>query len=230
MKKALPALLLAALAFAPASGARAEVSAAAWLETYYLHPQPAGHPSAIHRLSREGWFERPGHVAIAIGFIATIFAQHPQEVDAWLLQLNGLPLAHQRLVASALWQAGHPLGAEMLPVLGQYSRVRDQVLRLAGMPTVTIADTPVRSPSSMHLRWGAFLASGDERHIVSILDAIGEERPGLDAAARTTLARHAAAHPRVMEICRAQLDRQPEDVRSALRAALRDATAVRPGS
>ena len=91
------------------------------------------------------------------------------------------------------------------------------------MPSQRIADTPVRSPASMRLQWGAFLATGDERHIVSILEAFGLNEPTLNSAARMSLARHAAAHPRVMEICRAQLDRQPDEIRGELRAALQAA-------
>jgi len=230
MKKTLHLILLGAILVAPALAAPAEISAQAWLETYYLNPQPAQLPREIQRLSRDGYFEQPGHVAVAIGFISTVFVQHPDQVDGWLLQLNGLPPAHQRLIASALWQAGHPLGAELLQKLGRSASNREQVERLASAPSVAIEDTPVLSASSMNLRWGAFLASGDERHIVSILDAIGSDQPGLDASARVALAQNAAAHPRVMEICQAQLDREPAEVRGALRAALLEASAGRPGS
>ena len=82
------------------------------------------------------------------------------------------------------------------------------------------ARIPVLSPSSMNLHWGAFLASGKDRHIVSILEAMGSDRPGLHVAARTALAQNAATHPRVLQICQAELAKQPEEVRSELRAAL----------
>jgi hypothetical protein len=226
--KTLKFIVVAGLALASSQAVRAESSAQAWLENYYLNPQPVGLASSIRTLSREGYFEQPGHVALAIGFLGTVFAQNPELVDSWLLQLNGLPLAHHRLIAAALWQAGNPLGSDMLRDLDKNSSVRQQVDRLAYEGSVAITDTPVLSPSSMNLRWGAFLASGDERHIVSILEAIGTDRPGLDAAARTALAQDAAAHPRVLEICQAQLARQPEEVRSVLRAALNDAMLAKP--
>jgi len=226
--KTLKLMLVASLALVSSLAARAESSAQAWLENYYLNPQPAGLASAVRTLSREGYFEQPGHTALAIGFLGTVFAQNPELVDRWLLQLNGLPPAHHRLIAAALWQAGNPLGGDMLRHLDEYSSVRQQVDHLADRGSVAIADTPVLSSSSMNLRWGAFLASGDERHIISILEAIGTDRPGLDAAARTALAQDAAAHPRVLEICQAQLAHQPEEVRSVLRAALDDAVLAKP--
>jgi hypothetical protein len=77
----------------------------------------------------------------------------------------------------------------------------------------SVNQTPVVSAAAMNLRWGAFLASGDERHIVSVLEALGSNEPGLATSARYALAQDAASHPRVLEICREQLDRQPQAIR-----------------
>ena len=221
--KTLKSLFVASLAFASSLAARAESRAQAWLESYYINPQPEQLAANVRALSREGYFEKPGHTALAIGFLATVFEKNPQEVDRWLVELNGLPLKHNRLLAAALWQAGHPMGNELLRQMGEDSPYRQEVLNLASMPAQSISNTSVRSPSSMNLQWGAFLASGNETHIVSILEALGNGERRLDSAARVALAQNAATHPRVLEICRTQLERQPEEVRSVLRAALQDA-------
>jgi hypothetical protein len=221
--KTLKSLFVAGLAFASTLAARADSAAQVWLETYYVNPRPAELTANVQALSREGFFEKPGHTALGIGFLSTVFAGNTAQAEKWLAELSRLPARHQRLVAAALWQAGHPRGAEMLRHVDSNSSVRDEVLRMADTPAQLVADVPVRSPSSMNLQWGAFLASGDERHIVRVLDAIGTGERTLDHAARIALAQNAASHPRVLEICRAQLDRQPEEVRSVLRAALRDA-------
>jgi hypothetical protein len=223
--KTLKSLLVVSLAFTSTLATRAESSAQVWLETYYVNPRPAELTANMRSLSREGFFEKPGNTALSIGFLATVFAENTSRVDRWLIELNTLPAAHRRLVVAALWQAGHPLGAERLREVDQRSSIRDEVLRLADTPAQLVADTPVRSPSSMNLQWGAFLASGDERHIVRVLDAIGTGERALDHAARMSLARSAANHPRVLEICQSQLARQPAEVQSVLRAALHDAEA-----
>jgi hypothetical protein len=106
--------------------------------------------------------------------------------------------------------------------------VRAEVDRLLAAGTLSVNQTPVDSAASMNLQWGAFLASGDERHIVSVLGALGSNEPGLATSARFALARDAASHPRVLEICREQLDRQPQAIRAELRAVVDDATAQRP--
>lgn len=225
--KTLKAVLIAGLALASSFAARAETSAQAWLENYYVNPQPERLPQAVQSLSRSGFLDK--NIPLSIGFLSTVFAKNPTRVDAWLLELNNLPMNHQRLIASALWQAGHPLGSEMLTVLSQYSVVRQDITRLAASPSRSLDETPVLSPQSMNLQWGAFLASGNQNHVIAILDGMGSDRPTLDAAARVSLAQNAATHPRVMEICRAQLDRQPEAVRAEVRAALNQAAAKKPG-
>jgi hypothetical protein len=221
--KTLKSLLAVGLALTSIQAARAESSAQLWLETYYVNPRPAELTANVRALSREGFFEKPGNTAMSIGFLSTIFTENPDRIDGWLIELNTLPAAHRRLITAALWQAGHPLGADRLREVDKKSSVREDVLRLADTPAQLVADTPVLSQSSMNLQWGAFLASGDERHIVQVLDAIGTGERALDHAARLALARNAANHPRVLEICRSQLERQPEEVQSVLRAALRDA-------
>jgi len=219
-------ILVAGLALATSLATRAEISARGRLESYYLNPQPAEIPGMIHALSRNGYFEQPGHIAIAIGFFGTVFAQNPDKVDQWLLELNGLPLAHHRLLASALWQAGNPIGSEMMRVMGPDSPAREGIARLAETPSRPVADTPVLSPSSMNLQWGAFLATGDAKYIKNVLAAIGTGQPGLDEAAHYALARDAAAHPRVLEICRAELGRQSTETQSVLSAAIDQAATV----
>src|SRR5688572_28401777 len=223
--KTLKSLLVAGLALASTLSARAESAAQMWLETYYVNPRPAELAANVQALSREGFFAKPGNTAVGIGFLSTVFAQNPTRVEKWLNEMRGLPARERRLIAAALWQAGHPLGSELLRDVDRNSSVREEVLRVANTPAQLVADTPVRSPSSMNLQWGAFLASGDERHIVRVLDAIGTGERALDNIAQMNLARNAANHPRVLEICQAQLSRQPQEVQSVLRAALRDADA-----
>ncbi|MBL9199814.1 MAG: hypothetical protein JNL39_04865 [Opitutaceae bacterium] len=216
---------LAGLALAAALPLRAEVSAQAWLETYYLNPQPAELPRAVERLSQSGYLDREGNTAVAIGFIAAVFAAQPDRVETWLTQLRTQPARVQRLLAAAIWQSGHPLGNGLLRSLSTSSPVRAEIEHLATLPPQVLAETTVRSPSSMRLQWGAFLATGHERHIVAILDGFGSNDPQLTSAARLALARHAADHPRVLEICLAQLAHQPDEIRGELRAALAAASA-----
>lgn len=220
MKTLKTLLVLSSLALAATIPARGEISAAAALETYYLDPQPDRVPRLIRQLSHEAYLDRPGHTALAVGFFGALLVQHPDRVEGWLLELNGLPPKTNRFIAAALWQAGHPYGFDLLRHLGENSPLRAELARLADTPSQRIEDTPVQSSSSMNLQWGAFFATGDERYIQPIVAALNSSERPLATAARLAIAEQAAAHPRVLEICQAQLEREPQEIRARLQAAL----------
>jgi len=235
----LPSLIVASLALVVSSNSvfagqtNSSVNGDKWLNRYYQNPQPSALPNVVYELSREGYFESSGQPAQAIGFFSTVFAQNPAMIDQWFAQFKGLPVKDQRVLASALWYSGNKQGERRLLEMSANSSegVRSGINRMIAGGNKSVAETPVLSESSMNLQWGAFLASGNEKHITNILAAVGSGQPGITEAARISLAMNAATHPRVMEICRAQLDKQPNEVRSVLRAVLNDAETKRqPGN
>jgi hypothetical protein len=193
-----------------------------WLQHYYENPQPDQVVPAVFALSRSGYFESAGQPATAIGFLSGLFARNPDRVSGWMTAFRGLPDAHQRIVASALWYSGLPGGADQVRALARNSNpaLRDEIDQMLAQTNPSLRDTPVRSESSLNLQWGAFLATGEPQHIVNVLTALGSSEPGLSAAARLALAEKAAGHHRVYEICQAQLSRQPAHVRDQMQAAL----------
>ncbi len=201
-----------------------------WMEDYYQHPAPDAFVQAVCSLSSDGYFEEPAGQYAAFGFFSTVFEQNPKQVAGWIHSARFLPLPTRRTLAIAAWLAGDPTGARQVRELfGTFNYpVRAEVDRLLASAPAPVGQTPVVSAAAMNLRWGAFLASGDERHIVSVLEALGSNEPGLATSARYALAQDAASHPRVLEICREQLDRQPQAVQVELRAVVDDATAQKP--
>lgn len=233
---ALLAVLSAVCALTPAL--RADVSSDSassvsrsdqWLQRYYQNPRPADFLSAVHRMSHEGVISRADRIASSIGFFATVFAQNPQQVNYWLSQTSTLPESDRRVFAAAAWQAGHSRGATLLREMSRNSsdQIRQEIAELLTRGATPIKETPVLSESSMNLHWGAFLANGDDRHVLALLSAFGSGERNLSSSARYSLAQNAAAHDRVMQICRAQLDKQPEPLREELRAALNSAPSPR---
>jgi hypothetical protein len=218
----------AVLAAFPALGA--DSFGRQWMEHYYQHPSPEALVQGVCSLNDDGYFEDPAQQDAALGFFSTVFQQNPKLVDHWLRESRFLPLPARRTLAIAAWIAGDPAGARQVRELfGTFKYpVRAEVDRLLAAGPVSAAQTPVISTASMNMRWGAFLASGDERHIVSVLEALGSNEAGLATSARFALAQDAASHPRVLEICREQLDRQPQPIRAELRAVVDDAAVQKP--
>jgi hypothetical protein len=194
-----------------------------WVENYYLNPEADKIVPAVYALSRGGYFEQAGQPATAIGFLGAVFARNPGKLDGWMQAFRDLPAAHRRLVAAALWYSGSPEGAGLLRDLARDSdaAVRTEIENLAaGWRQPSLAATPVLSRSSLDLQWGAFLGSGDPQHVRNVLAALGSGERQVGVAARLALAQKAQAHPRVYEICQAEIARQPDGVREELSTAL----------
>lgn len=232
-------IFAAAALLAVSSGLRADVSASSsqnswqWVSQYYANPRPDDLLRVVHNLSRTDYFEAVGQPAIAIGFFSTVFAQNPQRIDLWLSQTKDLPERHQRILAAAAWKAGSARGARLMSEMSanDNAELRAEIRDLLASGSRPVAETPVLTASSMNLQWGAFLATGDERYVLNVLAALGSNERGLATSARFALAQNAAAHPRVLEICQAQLSKQPASVREELRAAINAASTGRqPGA
>lgn len=196
-----------------------------WMSHYYEAPQPDQVVQAVFALSQEGYFDQADHRASSIGFFAGVFAKNPDRVETWMTEFRYLPPADQRLMAAAYWYSGLPGGGDRLRNLARRSspEIRAEINQLAAQPPVAIRDTPVLSESSLNLQWGAFLATGEQQHILNVLAALGSGEPGLSSRARYALAQNATTHRRVYEICQTQLARQPEAVREQLHAVLLEA-------
>ncbi|MEO6002208.1 MAG: hypothetical protein ABIZ04_21335 [Opitutus sp.] len=215
-----------AVLLAAASVARAATpsSAELWLNNYYQQPAPERFTSAVFELSRSGYFEQPHHVPLAIGFLGSIFAQHPDRVDEWMRVSPRLPVAHQRILASALWYSGNPKGVTYLQALARSANpeLRHEIEGLVAR-TPDLKSAEVKSVRSLDLQWGVFLATGEKAPVQNILAALGTDNNAkFSQDVRWSVAQNAAQHPRVLAICRDELSRQPNAIRETLRAVIND--------
>ncbi|MDB6165421.1 MAG: hypothetical protein JWQ83_561, partial [Lacunisphaera sp.] len=123
-----------------------------WLAHYNQSPQPDQVVPAVFALSRSGYFEEAGQPATAIGFLSAVFAQNPGKVDDWMAAFRDLPVAHQRLVASALWYSRVPGADRQLHELARQSApgLRGEIDQLIAQGAVPVRDTPVLSEASLN--------------------------------------------------------------------------------
>ncbi len=204
-----------------------------WISQFSQNPRPDDLVQAVYSLDRAGYFDGPGQPATAIGFFSVVFKESPSEVEGWLKDsFKFLPEQHRRILAAAAWLAGSPAGAKQLRELADhaYGDARGEVYQLLATKPVPVSKIAVVSEGTMNVQWGAFLASGDEAPILKVFAALGSNEPGLATSARFALAQKAAEYPRVLQICREQLDRQPQAIRAEIQAALNEATAHKPAA
>ncbi|HKB89016.1 MAG TPA: hypothetical protein VKC60_00735 [Opitutaceae bacterium] len=233
-------LFLAGLALASLSALSARDTTPAekgdyegWFNYYYKHPQPEYLLKATYQLNRQGFFD-DGQSSVAMGFYATIFAQNPGKVDEWFANFRAMPMNVQRLMASALYLSGDRRGPQYLTRVANLAAPdsRTRIRELAQTPSPGVAATPIASVSSMSLAWGSFLATGQDAPVVKILAALGSTPTdsSINEAARWSLAVNGASHDRVLEICSEQLNRQPNEVRTILKAVINEAQTNKHGS
>jgi hypothetical protein len=215
---------LVAVLLALSTGARATPAAEQWLNDYYKKPAPEQFASAFLELSDSGYFEKPGNLPLAIGFIASVFAQNPGRVNEWMDLTRSVPEAHQRILVAALWYSGNAKGPAYVREFARDANPalrRELLARVDSKPDVRSAS--VQSVSSLNLQWGAFLATGDKTPVRNILAALGtNDNAQLTQDVRWSLAQNAAQHQRVLAICRDELSRQPNAIRETLRAVIND--------
>ncbi len=223
-------LFLAALSFVRADSNFGQQ----WMDHYYQNPQPNKLLVAVYSLNRSGYLESKEHAEAAIGFFSTVFAENPDQVQTWLRSAESFASDRvQRILAASAWLAKNPAGPQELRKLRDHmdSDQRDAADKmLAREATAPVAELPVASDITMNLQWGAFLATGQDTYITNVLAALGSNEPGLATTARFALAKDAAEDPRVLDICRTELNRQPAAVRSAFEAAFSGAPSRKPGA
>ena len=210
-------LTLFSLLLTSTSFARGPYPAWDWIEHYYENPQPEKFITSIYELSRNGYFELPGHTVLAMGFIASVFRDNPNQLDEWLLYCRSLPDSHKRLIVSALWCSGHPKGEEYLRFYAQSvvgPRMASRLLRTLDSSPPLYSQT-IDSSRVVYFRWGAFLATGNVEALDEIFLALNTIE-GLTASDRWWVARKASLHQDVVAHCRAELDRAPSALRESM--------------
>jgi len=221
---ALCAILLASAA----AGASPQFSSvddiANWMTYYYRKPEPARVVEAITAASQKGLLAPDKAAPPIMGFIAGVIRKHPDGAADMVGKLATLPTAHQPVLVLAVWYSGHPNTRQLLTNLKQKMPAQSERIdkALEGKPQL-LTDIPLEQGAwVLDALWGNFLATGDDAPVVRIISALewmnSKDVPKLRVGtnARWSLGGNAIQHPRVLEICKAQVLRQPQMVKQAL--------------
>ena len=233
-----PAALLIWFALVlPASAQSAEAfdnpeAFGAWVTYYYRSPEPSKVADALLFASTSGFFKDGKASPPFFGFLAGWFAQNWPLAESVVERLTALPPDDQPVLVLGLWYSATP---DSKALLAKYvSRMPAQEKLVAQLSRTTqpqITDIPLeQGPWVLDALWGNFMATGSDAPIVRLLSALpwatvkGDiPRLLVGGSARWSLISNAVQHPRVLEICRAQLSRQPENVATPLAEVIREA-------
>lgn len=202
-----------------------------WVTHYYEHKDTASVVTAIREMFRQGAFdEQDAQAAFAAGFLSMVFARNPDKIDAWFEELEDLTLAQKRYLWIALNFSKSPAGQQTLEKIREKSEPGPAqfIGELLAQAYLDILETPIDNTGALEVCWGSFFAGGDERYIVKIIGTLsGLSQPyngelgiqdprAIAESARVNLMYDAVRHPRILEICKREMELQPQEVREAL--------------
>lgn len=203
-----------------------------WMIYYYLNPQPDKTPQVILEMSQEGVFNMENALPPVIAFYSRIFAQNPNKLRTWFTELERLPKEHKKVLWLALWYADTPEATEQLRLIAEKTAPSDkgQLTELLQSHAPTLTSIEINEPGVLDMLWGAFMATGDDRYVIRIMSAlpwVNQKRDLtkalLGGVARWSMTSNCIQHEKVLQICKEQVTKQPQEVSQVLTGIIKEA-------
>ena len=224
-------LLLCTATFAtptPAETFKDKQALGQWLAHFYQAPEPELVSTAILSASKLGMFEGQARSFAYFGFIAGVMSKYPDRAPEIAHHLVSLPPDEQPALVTGLWYSSYPGRAELLKSLSESMPVyRSTILYLASNDSKPVFTLPVEDGGwVLDVLWGFFMATGDERAVARITDALqwlgdpDQQKAAAANAAKLSLTIQGKLHPPVLAIVKTESHLSGLDPK--IRAALSD--------
>ena len=204
-----------------------------WVTYYYLHPRPDLVVSAVQFMSKQGHLQQASAQTAFCVFLAQVFAANAADIGNWFNKLHDGTEDQKSALALVWWMVGSSDSRSLLKSLSGSGSdgFKDYVRELlADNSRPDFLQNEISSPAVLDALWVSFFATGDDRYVKRIISALpllnAEGDTGkilIGGAARWSLSSNAFQHPKIMEICEAQLKVIPEEQRPALAEVIQSA-------
>lgn len=184
---------------------------------YFENPQPDNLPKLARQIAKEGLLEREDTKYNFATFMSQIMARNPEKIAQWTQDLQDLTSSQKRGLWLALWRSETPEAMEQLEKLLATAKGEDKefLSALIKQKPGPLAD-PVTSPGDLDLLWSAYFATGDDKFVERIINALakGNEKGGqniiIAGAAKWSLTANARQFPSVMRLVEQAQFSKPE--------------------
>jgi hypothetical protein len=211
-----------------------------WVTNYRKHPSPSRVPAAVHAMNDFGLFGDEDKEWFCIGFIAGVLGTNPKDGPALIPKMFPLPDKEQAVVIRAIAYSGRPDWRDLLEKNAARMPLRRPLIDdfLQGKrPTLMELPLDQGGSSAIYALWGYYVATGQHEPVVRIMQALKWSRKkddhsfsfkkifsgwGSDASAvdkittggtaKWTLASYAERDRDLLDLYRAELSRQPENI------------------
>ncbi len=198
-----------------------------WLKHYYRKPEPNRVPEMVGCLSASELLDKKNAISPIFGFLSGVFHDNPERVDGWVRTLEALKEHHLGVVVFGLWYSNLPDARQKVDgLLNRHARLKKEFSFLSDSQPHPLVEIPLAQGQwILDALWGNFMATGSPtpvRRVISTLawleDKQDTKKYMVASSAKFSLATNIIQHPRVRQICKAELAVQPEEIARPLKA------------
>jgi hypothetical protein len=216
-----------------------------WISNYRKHKNPSRVPAAVHAMQDYGLFADEEKAWFCTGFIAGVLGSNPKDGPALVPRMFPMPDKEQAVIIRAIVYSGRPDWRELLEKNSSRMPLRRPLIDdfLAGKRPV-LMELPLDHGGSpgIYALWGYYVATGQYEPVVRIMQALrwskkkedsrfsfrkvfsgwGHDPSALEkittgGTAKWTLASYAERDRQLLNLYRAEYERQPEEITKPLK-------------
>jgi hypothetical protein len=216
-----------------------------WVSNYRKHKNPSRVPAAVHAMREFGLFGDEEKAWFCTGFIAGVLGSNPKDGPGLIPRMFPMPDKEQAVIIRAIAYSGRPEWRELLEKNADRMPLRRPLIDdFLNGSRPTLMELPLDHGGSpgIYALWGYYVATGQHAPVVRIMEALrwsknksdsgfsfrkifsgwGSDPSALDkittgGTAKWTLASYAERDRELINLYRAEYQRQPEEVSKPLK-------------
>ncbi|HEU4475414.1 MAG TPA: hypothetical protein VFR71_01790 [Methyloceanibacter sp.] len=216
-----------------------------WVSNYRKHKNPSRVPAAVHAMQEFGLFGDEEKAWFCTGFIAGVLGSNPKDGPGLIPRMFPMPDKEQAVIIRAIAYSGRPDWRELLEKHADRMPLRRPLIDdFLNGSRPTLMELPLDHGGSpgIYALWGYYVATGQHAPVVRIMEALrwsknksdsgfsfrkifsgwGSDPSALDkittgGTAKWTLASYAERDRELINLYRAEYQRQPEEVSKPLK-------------
>jgi hypothetical protein len=215
-----------------------------WLYNYSRRPTPWRVPAAVRAMRNLGLFTDEEKAGFCTGFIAGVLGKNPKDGPGLITKMLPMPDKDQAILIRAIAFSGRPDWRELLEKYRSRMPLRHPLIDsyLSGQAkTLMEVDLSDGSPV-VYTLWGYYVATGQYQPVVRIIEGLrwskqkddgrfswgkiwsgwktdpsAVDKITVGATAKWTLASYAERNRDLLDLYRAEYERQPKDIAEPLK-------------
>lgn len=216
-----------------------------WVSNYRKHKEPARVPAAVQAMYKFGLFGDEEKAWFCTGFIAGVLGSNPKDGPGMIPRMFPLPDKEQAVIIRAIAYSGRPDWRDLLEKNADRMPLRRPLIDdFLNGTRPTLMELPLDHGGSpgIYALWGYYVATGQHAPVVRIMEALrwsknkddsgfsfrkifsgwghdpsAIEKISTGGTAKWTLASYAERDRELINLYRAEYDRQPDEIAKPLK-------------